>query len=84
MITTKSKKFKGEIENYLRNGQNNFDVKIERAFCSLKFKTWLCKSNIIKNDGYSAAHILLILFVVPLLRLKTVNRFCNKKCDQWG
>jgi DDE superfamily endonuclease len=84
MITTKCKKFKGEIENYLRNGQNNFDVKIDRAFCSLKFKTWLCKSNIIKKDGYAASHILLILFVLPLLRLKTVNSFCNKKWYQWS
>jgi hypothetical protein len=84
MFTTKCKKFKGEIENYLRNGQNNFDVKIDRAFCSLKFKTWLCKSNIIKRDGYPAAHVLLILFVLPLLRLKTVNSFCNKKWHQWS
>jgi hypothetical protein len=84
MITTKCKKFKGEIENYLRNGQNNFDVKIDSAFCSLKFKTWLCKSNIIKKDGYPASHILLILFVLPLLRLKTVNSFCNKNWHQWS
>ena len=55
MINTKCKKFKGEIEKYLRNGQNNFDVKIDRAFSSLKFKTWLCKSNIIKRDGYPAS-----------------------------
>jgi hypothetical protein len=84
MITTKCQKFKGEIENYLRNGQNNFDVKIDRAFCSLKFKTWLCKSNIVKRDGYPASHILLILFVLPLLRLKTVNSFCNKQWHQWS
>ena len=84
MNTTKCKKFKGEIENYLRNGQNNFDVKIERAFCSLKFKTWLCKSNIIKRDGYPASHVLLILFVLPLLHLKTVNSFCNKKWHHWS
>lgn len=84
MITTKCKKFKGEIENYLRNGQNNFDVKIDRAFCSLKLKTWLCKSNIIKRDGYPASHILLVLFVLPLLRLKTVNSFSNKKWHHWS
>lgn len=84
MRTTKCQKFKGEIENYLRNGQNNFDVKIDRTFCSLKFKTWLCKSNIVKRDGYPSAHILLILFVLPLLRLKTVNSFCNKKWHQWS
>ena len=84
MITTKCKKFKGEIENYLRNGQNNFDVKIDRTFCSLKFKTWLCKSNIIKRDGYPASHVLLILFILPLLHLKTVNSFCNKKWHHWS
>ncbi len=84
MINTKCQKFKGEIENYLRNGQNNFDIKIDRAFCSLKFKTWLCKSNIIKRDGYPTSHILLILFVLPLLRLKSVNSFCNKKWHQWS
>jgi hypothetical protein len=84
MITTKCKKFKGEIEKYLRIGQNNFDIKIDRALCSLKFKTWLCKTNIIKREGYPAAHILLVLFVLPLLRLKSVNGFCNKKWHQWS
>ena len=84
MIITKCNKFKGEIENYLRKGQNNFDIKIDRALCSLKFKTWLCKSNIIKREGYHAAHIVLILFVLPLLRLKSVNSFCNKEWHQWS
>lgn len=84
MITTKCKKFKGEIENYLRIGQNNFDVKIDSALSSLKLKTWLCKNNIIKRDGYPASHILLILFVLPLLRLNSVNSFCNKKWYQWS
>ena len=78
MRTTKCQKFKGEIENYLRNGQNNFDVKIDRALSSLKFKSWLCKSNIVKRDGYPSAHIILILFILPLLRLKTVNSFVIK------
>ena len=58
MITTKCHNFKGEIENYLRNSQNNFDIKIDRAFCSLKLKTWLCKSNIIKRDGYAIINYL--------------------------
>ena len=84
MITTECKKFQGEIENYLKIGQNNFDVKIDSALCSLKLKTLLCKSNIIKRDGYPASHILLILFVLPLLRLKSVNSFCNKKWHQWS
>jgi hypothetical protein len=51
MNTTKCKKFKGEIENYLRNSQNDFDLKIDHAFCSLKLKTWLCRSNVVKRDG---------------------------------
>ena len=61
MITTKCKKFKGEIENYLRIGQHNFDVKIDRAFSSLKVRTLLCRSNILKRDGYPAAHLLFVL-----------------------
>jgi hypothetical protein len=84
MITTKCKKFKGEIQSYLRIGQNNFDAKIDRAFSSLKIKTWLCRSNISKRDGYAASHLLLILFILPILRLKTINSFCNKRWYQWS
>ncbi len=40
MCITNRTKFKGEIENYLRNGQGCFDSKIDRTFCSLKVKTW--------------------------------------------
>jgi len=43
MIAKTCKKFKGEIENYPRNGQNNFDVKIDRAFSSLKLKLGFAK-----------------------------------------
>lgn len=84
MITTKCKKFKGEIENYLRICQHNFDVKIDRAFSSLRVKTLLCRSNILKRDGYSAAHLLLVLTMLPVLRLKTINSFCNKRWSQWS
>ena len=42
MLNTKCKKFKGEIENYLRNSQNQFECKIDRLFTTLKVKTWLC------------------------------------------
>jgi hypothetical protein len=84
MFTTKCKKFKGEIENYLRIGQHYFDVKIDRAFCSLKIKTWLCRSNILKRDGYPASHLLLVLFMLPVLRLNTINTFCNKQWYQWS
>jgi len=60
-LTTKHQKCKGEIENYLRKGQNHIDYRIDRAFSSIKIKTWLCKANIIKKDGYHAAHLLLLL-----------------------
>ncbi len=73
MVTTKCNRFKGEIENYLRNGQKHFDSKINDAFNSLKFKTWLSRCNIIKKDGYPASHLLFILFLLPVLKLKTVS-----------
>ena len=41
MITTNCIKFKGKIENYLRNDQNNIESKIDGTFFSLKFKTCL-------------------------------------------
>jgi hypothetical protein len=84
MLTTQCQKFKGEIENYLKKDQLSLDIKIDRAFCSLKLKTWLCRCNIIKKDGYPASHLLFILFVLPLLRIKTVNSFCNKQWHQWS
>ena len=51
MTTTNCKKFKGEIENYLVNGQNNIDSKTNNLFRSLKMKTWLCRTNIVKKTG---------------------------------
>jgi len=48
MFSTKCKKFKGEIENYLRNRQNQFESKIDRLFVSLRLKTWLRRTNIIR------------------------------------
>ena len=41
MFSTKCKKFKGEIENYLRNRQNQFESKIDRLFVSLRLQTCL-------------------------------------------
>ena len=84
MITTKCIKFKGEIENYLRNDQNNIDSKIDSAFSSLKFKTCLCKTNIIKKDGYHASHLLFILTILPLLKVKSVHSFCKKHWQHWS
>jgi len=84
MSNTTCKKFKGEIENYLRNGQNNLESKIDRAFSSLNFKTWLCQTNIIKKDGYHASHLLFILMILPLLKVKSVHSFCKKHWQHWS
>jgi hypothetical protein len=84
MITTKCRKFKGEIENYLRISNHNFDVKMDRAFSSVKVRTLLCQSNILKRDGYSAAHLLLVVTMLPVLRLKSINGFCKKCWSQWS
>lgn len=65
MSTTNHEKFKGEIENYLNKGFHNFESKIDIAFSALKFKTWLCKANIVKKDGYHACHLLFILVILP-------------------
>jgi hypothetical protein len=84
MLNTKCKKFKGEIENYLRNSQNQFECKIDRLFTSLKIKTWLCRTNIIKKDGYPASHLLFVLFMLPLLKLNNIHCFCSKGWKQWS
>ena len=83
-LITKHQKFKGEIENYLRKGPNHIDYRMDRAFSSLKIKTWLCKASIIKKDGYHAAHLLLILTMLPMLKIKTINSFCKKQWQQWS
>ena len=84
MSITNCQKFKGEIENYLSNGINNIESKIDAAFSALNFKTWLCKSNIIKKDGYHASHLLYTLMILPLLRVKTVHSFCRKHWHHWS
>ena len=84
MPITTCEKFKGEIENYLINGQNNFESKIDSAFSSLKFKTWLCKANIIKKDGYHASHVLFILMILPLLKVTSAHSFCKKHWQHWS
>ena len=85
MIVNKScKKFKGEIENYLGKSQNHFDSKIQEVFLSLKVKTWLCRTDIVKQDGYHALHILLVLIMIPFLDVKTVHTFCQKQWQIWS
>jgi hypothetical protein len=84
MLSTKCTKFKGEIENYLRNSQNQFECKIDRLFVSLRLKTWLQRTNIVKKDGYPASHLLFVLFMLPLLKLDTIHCFCRKGWRQWS
>jgi len=84
MFSTKCQKFKGEIENYLRNSQNQFECKIDRLFVSLKVKTLLQRTNIIKKDGYPASQLLFVLFILPLLKLDTIHCFCRKGWRQWS
>ncbi len=84
MATTKCKKFKGEIENYVVNGQNNFDCKVSKLFSSLNLKTCLCRTNIVKKDGYHASHLLFIFIVLPLLKIKTIGGFCEKHWEHWS
>jgi len=81
---TNTKKFKGKVENYLRKGQHHLDCRIDKLFTALKVKTWLCRANIIKKDGYSAAHLLMILTILPMLNIKTVHSFCKKHWQQWS
>ena len=67
MHTRNCRNFKGEIEFYLKNGQNVYDSKIDSVFQSLKFKTWLCRANI-KNKGISrCASPVHVVFMLPLL-----------------
>ena len=75
--------FKGEIENYLRKNQNNFDSKIDEALTSLNIKTLLCQAGIIKKDGYHAAQIFFMLLLLPMLSVKTVHSFCGKVWTHW-
>jgi hypothetical protein len=84
MLSTKCKKFKGEIENYLRNRQNQFESKIDRLLVSLRLKTWLRRNNIIKKDGYPASHLFFVMFMLPLLKLNTIHCFCCKGWRQWS
>ncbi len=84
MNTTNVKKFKGEIENYLCNHKHLFESKIDGVFRSLKFRTWLSRSGVVKKDGYSASHVLFILFILPLMQIKTIHSFCSKHWIHWS
>ena len=84
MCITNRTKFKGEIENYLRNGHSNFDSKIDLVFSCLKVKTWLSRTNIIKKDGYHASHLLFVLFMLPIFKINSVHGFCKKHWHHWS
>ena len=75
MVTTKCKDFKGEIENYMVNGQNNFDSKVNKVFSCLNLKTCLCRANIIRREGCHACHLLFVFIVLPLLKIRTIASF---------
>lgn len=51
MHTTNYKEFKGEIENYVNNGNNIFESRIDHAFVMLKIRTNLSRTKIKKKDG---------------------------------
>ncbi len=81
---TNYKRFRGEIENYLRGNQGYFESRIDTVFSSLKFGTWLSRTNIRKQEGYHASHVLFILILLPLLRIKTVHSFCTRQWEHWS
>lgn len=83
MHTTNYKKFKGEIENYVTKGKNIFESRIDRIFHMLKIKTQLNRSKIRKKGGYHPAHLLFILTLLPMLKIKTVHSFCQKQWYHW-
>jgi hypothetical protein len=70
MHTIHYKKFKGEIENYVAQGRNIFESRIDRVFQMLTIKTQLNRSKIRKKDGYHPAHLLFILTLLPMLKLQ--------------
>ena len=84
MTITNCEKFKGEIANYMKTGRQNIESKINNAFFSLKIRTWLCKTNISKREGYPASHVLFILILLPILKINSVKGFCNKQWEQWS
>ena len=84
MYTTKCKKFKGEIENYLSKEKNIFESRMERVFRMLHIKTQLNRASIRKKDGYHTSQLLFILSLLPLFKMPTIHSFCRKKWYQWG
>ncbi len=84
MNTSIARRFKGEIERYLTQGQNRFESRINDAFSLLNIKTWLCRANIIKKDGFHASHLLFVLTILPLLKVRTIHKFSGKHWSNWS
>ncbi len=84
MNTSNARRFKGEIERYLNQGHNRFESRINDAFTLLNIKTWLCRAGIIKKDGFHAAHLLFVLIILPMLKVKTIHSFCGKFWTSWS
>ncbi|MDM8552534.1 transposase [Desulfobacterales bacterium HSG2] len=84
MSVADCKKFKGEIENYLQNDQESSDSKTDSVFSSLRIRTLPGRTGIVKEQGFHAAHLLFILFMLPLMKLGTVHSFCGKQWDHWS
>jgi hypothetical protein len=83
MSNTKLDEFKGEIEEYLGK-KTVFESKIDEVFKRLKIKTGLNRAGIVKKDGHHAGHLLFILVLLPILKIKTVQGFCRKHLEQWS
>jgi hypothetical protein len=83
MSNTKLDEFKGEIEEYLEK-KTVFESKIDEVFKRLKIKTGLNRAGIVKKDGHHAGHLLFILVLLPILKIRTVQGFCRKHLEQWS
>ena len=79
MTTTNCKTFKGEIENYLVNGQNNIDSKTNNLFRSLKLKTWLCRTNIVKG-GRSCRKCLALFYTLIIIGYAEISKVSKVRC----
>jgi hypothetical protein len=83
MSNTKLDEFKGEIEEYLGK-KTIFEHKIDEVFKKLKIRTGLNRAGIVKKDGHHAGHLLFIMVLLPILKIKTVRGFCKKHLEQWS
>ena len=83
MNTANANRFKGEIQRYIEKSKGPFESKIYEAFSNLNIKTMLCRSGIVKKDGYHAAHLLFVLLLMPFTSADSVHSFCGKLWKSW-